>query len=130
MTDGLWQTLDAGAERLRGLSLSRPADSFNKAVLKLFRERDPSQTLDAIEKVTLELGQIADILQETYQNSKEAEQAEAAAEPFGAAWMNALRRGSAYLTGVLPGRLRTRAQPEPGWPLRRPGYRPHPDYRP
>src|SRR6266536_2460353 len=31
------------------------------------------------------------------------------------------RHGSAYLTGVLPGRLRTRAQPEPGWPLRRPG---------
>ena len=90
--DGLWQTLDAGAKRLRGLNLSRPTDSFNKTVLKLFRERDPSQTLDAIEKVTLELGQIADILQETYQNSRQAEQAEAAAEPFGTAWMNALRR--------------------------------------
>lgn len=90
--DGLWQTLDAGARRLRLLNLSRPTDSFNKAVLRLFRERDPSQTLDAIEKVILELGQIADILQETYQNSRQAEQAQAAAEPFGTAWMNALRR--------------------------------------
>ncbi len=90
--DVLWQTLDAGARRLRLLHLSRPTDSFNKAVLRLFRERDPSQTLDAIEKVTLELGQIADILQETYQNSRQAEQAQAAAEPFGTAWMNALRR--------------------------------------
>jgi len=90
--DGLRQTLDAGANRLRGLNLSRPTGSFNRAVLRLFRERDPALTLDAIEKVTFELGQIADILRETYQNSREAEQAEGAADPFGTAWMNALRR--------------------------------------
>lgn len=90
--DGLWQALEEGAKRLRGLRLSRPADPFNRAVLKLFKEREPTQTLDSIEKVTLELGQIATILQETYQAGREAEQAAAAAEPFGAAWLNALRR--------------------------------------
>ena len=40
------------------------------------------------------------------------------------------RLGSPYLAGVLPGRLRTLAQPEPGRPLRRPGCYPHPGYRP
>ena len=90
--DGLRQALDAGATRLRGLHLSRPADPFNKAVLKLFREQDPSQILDAIEKITAELSQITAILQDTYQAGRDAEQAQAAAEPFGAAWMNALRR--------------------------------------
>ena len=45
-------------------------------MLQLFKERDPALTLDAIEKVTLELSQIATILQETYQIGREAEQAE------------------------------------------------------
>jgi tetratricopeptide (TPR) repeat protein len=98
--DGLWQALDEGAKRLRGLSLSRPADPFNKAVLRLFKERDPTQTLDSIEKVTLDLSQIATILQETYQAGREAEQAEAAAEPFGAASLNALRRKLEQLRGA------------------------------
>ena len=38
--------------------------------------------------------------------------------------------GSAYLTGVLPGQLRTRALADPGCRLRRPGCCPHPGYRP
>jgi len=38
--------------------------------------------------------------------------------------------GSAYLTGVLPGQLRTGAQADPGCRLRRPGCCPHPGYRP
>ena len=90
--DGLRQALDAGVKRLRGLDLSRPAGPFSRSVQRLFRERDPSQALDAIEKVTAELSQITTILQETYQAGRDAEQAQAAAEPFGAAWMNALRR--------------------------------------
>jgi len=93
----LRQALAAGAEQLRMLNLSRPADSFSRAVLKLFNERDPAQTLDSIERVTRELDQIAHVLEETYQSGRQAEQAEAAAEPFGTAWMNDLRRRLEHL---------------------------------
>lgn len=93
----LRQALAAGAQELRMLDLSRPANSFSRAVLKLFNDRDPAQALDSIERVTQELDQIARVLAETYQSGRQAEQAEAAAEPFGAAWMNDLRRRLGHL---------------------------------
>jgi tetratricopeptide (TPR) repeat protein len=90
--DELWQALAEGAQRLRELNLSHPADSFSRAVLKLFKERDAARTLDSIERLTRDLNQIAFVLGETYQGGRQAERAAAAAEPFGAAWMSDLRR--------------------------------------
>jgi tetratricopeptide (TPR) repeat protein len=86
------QALDEGAEQLRGLKLSRSARSLTTLALKVFRQREPADTLDSIEGFRRDIAEIDRVLKEIYQRGLQAEQAEAMAEPFGDAWMSNLRR--------------------------------------
>jgi hypothetical protein len=86
------QALDEGAEQLRELKLSRSARSLTTLALKVFKQRDPADTLDSIEGFRRDIAEIDRVLKEIYQRGLQAEQVEAMADPFGDAWMSNLKR--------------------------------------
>jgi tetratricopeptide (TPR) repeat protein len=86
------QALDEGAEQLRELKLSRSARSLTTLALKVFKQREPTDTLNSIEGFRRDIAEIDKVLGEIYQRGLQAEKAEAMAEPFGDAWMSNLKR--------------------------------------
>jgi tetratricopeptide (TPR) repeat protein len=86
------QALDEGAEQLRQLKLSRSARSLTTLALKVFKQREPADILNAIEGLRRDIAEIDKVLKEIHQRGVQAEQAEAIAEPFGDAWMSNLKR--------------------------------------
>ena len=86
------QALNEGAEQLRQLQLSRPARSLTALALKVFKQREPADTLNSIEGFRRDIDKINEVLGEIYRRGVQAEQAEAVTEPFGDAWMSNLKR--------------------------------------
>lgn len=92
------QAIRDGEARLRGLKLSPVSKSLAILTLRFLRQQDASQVVDSIDVLLRDLDNIHDVLRQMYERGRQAETAEAAAEPFGDAWFAEFRRRLANAT--------------------------------
>jgi tetratricopeptide (TPR) repeat protein len=86
------QALADGEARLRELKVGLSTRTLATLALRAFRKREAREVLDALQALQAELDQVSLVLREVYEQGRAAERAEAAAAPFGDAWLSDLRR--------------------------------------